>query len=136
MAENTRVVLEVSSTREFEVGEHEIGGTVLLVGAGRADQFMDDLVQGRSEPDIAPPVVQRGTIDHLALVAPADGPDRPLGGEVLGEIGMVEQVLDHFAPLVRFLGIQERPGFLHGRDAADQVEIATEEFLVGRAWPS
>ncbi len=119
---------------ELEVGQDVVDGAVLLVGAGRGDQLMDDLVPGPIGAELlAQPVVQRGAVDHPALVAPADQEDRPLGREVLGEVGMIEQVLDQLAALVGLPGGQEGPGLLHGRDPAEQVEVGPpQELLVGR----
>ena len=76
-----------------------------------ADQLADDLVPGPIGGELlAQPVRQRRAVDHPALVAAADQQDRPLGREVLGEVGMLEQVLDQLAPLVAFPACPERPG--------------------------
>ena len=108
---------------EFEVGQDVIDRPVLLVRAGRRDQLMDDLVPGPIGRELlSQPARQGGAVNHPPLVAAADQQDRPLGGEILGEIGMVEQVLDQLSPLVAFPRAQERPGLLDVGDPAQQVE--------------
>ena len=60
--------------------------------------------QGRSDANcFRSQLVSAAAVDHPALVAAADQEDRPLGREILGEVGMIEQVLDQLVPLVASL---------------------------------
>ena len=80
---------------ELEVGQDVIDRPVLLVRARGRDQVVDDLVPGPIGGELlAQPAPERTAIDHPPLVAPADQQDGPLGGEVLGVVRVLEQVLD------------------------------------------
>ncbi len=67
--------------------------------------------QGRSEANcFRSQFVKRSPVDHPPLVAAADQQDGPLGREVLGEIGMIEQVSDQLLPFVLSHGSAGRLG--------------------------
>ena len=93
---NSRVVSEVERDRpELEVGQDVVDRAVLLVRALGRDQVVDDLVPGPVRRELlAQPARQGRAVDHPSLVAPADQQDGPLGREVLGVVGVLEQVLD------------------------------------------
>ncbi len=118
----------------LHVGQDEVHGPVLFVRAGRRDQVMDDLVPGPFRAELLPePTGQGGTIHPPTRVAAPDQQDRPLRGEILGIVGMIEQILDQFPPLVRFSSAQEGASLLNIGDPAQHVEVSTpQELLVVR----
>ena len=119
---------------EFKVGEDVINRPILLVGTRRRHQLVDDFVPRPIGVELlSKPARQRWAIDHAALVLAADQEDGPLRRGILGVVGMIEEVLDQFSPLIALTRNQERPRLLHVRDSTQKVEIcASQEFIVRR----